>query len=90
VVESTSEPADAASLVPVVVSVWEDHLERLDEIAGRLRAHGLRVDQLLTSLGTVTGRIAPSKIVDLEDVDGVASVERERVVQLPPPDSPVQ
>lgn len=88
--ESSSESGDAASLVPVVVSVSEDHLERLDEIAGRLRAHGLRVDQTLTSLGTVTGRIAPSKIVDLEGVDGVASVERERVVQLPPPDSPVQ
>jgi hypothetical protein len=87
---ATSEPEDTASLVPVVVSVSEDHLERLDEIAERLQAHGLRVDQTLTSLGTVTGRIRPSKIVDLEGVDGVASVERERIVQLPPPDSPVQ
>lgn len=83
------EPVEEES-VPVVVSLDDDHLDRFDDVAAQLTDHGLRIDQVLRALGTVTGRIDPSRIVDIEGVDGVSSVEEEHVVQLPPPDAPVQ
>ena len=36
------------------------------------------------------GTVAEDRIPALEAVDGVDSVDRDRTVQLPPPDSPIQ
>lgn len=83
-----TSPADEP--VSVVVSVSDDQAESIDGVAERLSASGMRVTNVLKGLGTVTGEIARAKIADIERLDGVSSVELERTVQLPPPDSPVQ
>ena len=80
-------PEDA---VGVVVSVAADSISRIHELASELSAQGLDVERVLESLGTITGRIQPARIVAMEDVEGVSSVERELTIQLPPPDSPIQ
>jgi hypothetical protein len=85
---SADEPVDEP--VAVVVSVSDDHVHRIGDLTERLRASGLRVERVLETLGTVTGLIPRSKIADIERLDGVSSVEQERTIQLPPPDSPVQ
>ena len=76
--------------VGVVVSVAADSTSRIHELASELSAQGLIVERVLESLGTITGRIQPARIVEMEKVEGVSAVERELTIQLPPPDSPVQ
>ena len=78
--------SDAASGGRVHVSVQG---RRLDDMLAELRDAGLEVDEALGDLGIVTGRAAPDAIERLRGIPGV-TVERERGVQLPPPDAPVQ
>jgi hypothetical protein len=76
--------------VSVVVAISDDHVDQITELARQMRDRGLRVERILRTLGTVTGRIQPSKISEIAGLDGVTSIEQERDIQLPPPDSPVQ
>jgi hypothetical protein len=45
---------------------------------------------VLDSVGVVTGTVDGDALDSLSAVPGVAVVERSRVFELPPPDSPVQ
>lgn len=74
----------------VVVSVEDEHLERLSAVAEELRSAGMAVGEVMDELGIVSGSIEPGKMEDLSAVTGVASIERSREVGIPPPDSPVQ
>ncbi|MEU6526547.1 hypothetical protein ABZ892_27865 [Streptomyces sp. NPDC046924] len=73
--------------VGVVLAVDPD---RFAEVVEALRRAGLTVTGEQPALGTLSGTVAEDRIPALEAVDGVASVDRERTVQLPPPDSPLQ
>ena len=81
-----SESARSAP-VGVVLAVDPD---RFAEVVAALRRAGLTVTGEQPVLGTLSGTVAEGRIPALEVVDGVASVDRERTVQLPPPDSPIQ
>lgn len=74
----------------VVVSVAGDHLGELSAVVNRMRDAGLVVDNVQEALGTVTGSIDGDGIGRLENLPGVAVVERQRGFQLPPPDADVQ
>jgi hypothetical protein len=76
--------------VPVVVSVADDRLDRIPELLEALVAGGLVVDHVLDAVGVITGSIEPTAIEALAALPGVASVERQRTVRIPPPDSDVQ
>ena len=73
----------------LVIAV-DAHVEDVQAVAARLREAGMTVKATHELIGTVTGWIDDSQVSALERVDGVASVERERSYELPPPDSPVQ
>ncbi|MEU1167405.1 hypothetical protein ABZ372_46930 [Streptomyces sp. NPDC005921] len=73
--------------VGVILAVDPD---RFAEVVEALRRAGLTVTGEQPVLGTLTGTVAEDRIPALELVDGVASVDRERTVQLPPPDTPIQ
>jgi hypothetical protein len=77
-------------LVGVVVSVADDHLGELTEVVEGLRRAGLRVDSVLDAVGMITGTAADADLDALESVPGVVEVERDQVVQLPPPDAEIQ
>ncbi len=72
------------------VTVAEDHLDRIDEVADALRARGFEVEGVLTALGLITVRAEPSSIAAAASVDGVDSVSEAVGYQLPSPDSPIQ
>jgi hypothetical protein len=74
----------------VNISVADDFRGRLDEVVAGGERVGLRVRQRLDSIGVLTGSIDSAQIPALERVPGVSRVERERRVQLPPPESRVQ
>ena len=74
----------------VSVTVGDDHRESMDGVVENLRASGLEVEQVLGTLGIVTGS-APADALDaLRGVEGVASVDEQLTHQIEPPDSPIQ
>ncbi|MFN2588041.1 MAG: ketohydroxyglutarate aldolase [Actinomycetota bacterium] len=76
--------------VEIVVSVDDQDVGRLDEIAATLERMGMKVEHRMASIGTISGVADDAKIEEIAAVDGVAAVEVARTVQLPPPDSDVQ
>jgi hypothetical protein len=77
--------------VEVTVLVESDHLETIDDVVGALARAGLEISDTLASAGVITGRLNdPRSINALEGIEGVASVEVARTIQLPPPDEPIQ
>jgi hypothetical protein len=77
-------------IVPVIVSVADDRLADMSTVVDALRDAGMRVGEVLSAAGVVTGTVDSERIPSLSTVAGVADVESERTIQLPPPDSPVQ
>ena len=87
---SADEQSSEEQAAEVTIAVDDDHVGNLDEVAERLRAVGMAVDELLGEIGIITGRIAESRKEELESVEGVSHVERSREYRLPPPDSEIQ
>ncbi|MFG3292993.1 hypothetical protein ACGF3G_29865 [Streptomyces sp. NPDC048179] len=79
--------SDQSAPVGVVLAVDPD---RFAEVVEALRRAGLTVTGEQPVLGTLSGTVAQDRVPALEAVDGVASVDREHTVQLPPPDTPIQ
>lgn len=82
----TSEPRAKS----VIVTVSDDALPKIRQLADELGAKGLKVDRVLPVTGVITGSCAASNVPALEKLDGVLSVEEEATTHLPPSDSPVQ
>ncbi len=74
----------------VTVTVQDDHLAHIDELADRLRNAGMRVDQVLRPVGVITGSVSSAQRRMIETVPGVAAVEDETTFQIPPPDADIQ
>jgi hypothetical protein len=73
----------------VVISVADDRIDDMSTVVEALRAAGLRVDEVLHSVGVVTGTVDGKSLDFLSAVPGVAEVERSQTFQLPPdPDLP--
>ncbi len=76
--------------IQVTVSLDEAHISQINQVADQLRAAGLEVDQVLSTIGIVTGSIESENMSSLSQVDGVESVEQDRTYKLAPPNSDVQ
>ena len=74
----------------ITISVADDAIDRIDEVVAALEDGGMQVDQVLRPLGVITGSVDTQRVQALGAVAGVAAVEPQRTVQLPPPDSDVQ
>jgi hypothetical protein len=76
--------------VELTVSLSSAAKAEVATVAEALRAAGLRITATLEQIAVITGRADESAIPAIARVPGVAHVEREGSVQIPPPDSPVQ
>ena len=74
----------------VTVTVDEDHLARIDELADQLRVAGMQVEQVLPSVGAITGSVSTSQRQSVESMPGVAAVEDETSFKIAPPDADIQ
>lgn len=81
--------SDSSHSAPVGVILAVD-TDRFAEVVDALRRAGLTVTGEQPILGTLSGTVMEDRIPALEAVDGVESVDRERTIHLPPPDSPIQ
>ncbi len=74
----------------VVITVRDEHLTTLAQVADGLRAAGMRVDQVLGAAGVITGSVPPDRRAGVRRVPGVAAVEDDGTVRIAPPDADVQ
>ncbi|MDQ3763106.1 MAG: hypothetical protein M3460_16110 [Actinomycetota bacterium] len=80
----------------ITVTVHDDRLPHIDELADRLRAAGMQVDQVLQPVGVITGSVPGPRrdiietLAVIETLPGVVAVEDETAFQIPPPDAEVQ
>ena len=61
----------------VTVTVDQQDNEALRTIVTRLKTAGMHVDQILESLGIVTGTVAAARCRSLRTLEGVIAVEAE-------------
>jgi hypothetical protein len=79
------------SKMNVLVSIADEYMDRLSEVARRCEDAGMKVDQKYENIGVLTGFVdSPEQVDLLRKVEGVSHVEESRRVQIAPPDSPVQ
>ena len=81
---STQKPSRS-----VVVTVDDDHLPKIAEVAEQLRSRGVQVDSVMEATGMISGSTGLEK-AELERIPGVVSVEEPAQFQLPPPNSSIQ
>ena len=74
----------------VSVSVDDDHLDKIGEVAAELRTKGMQVDQVLKEVGVISGSVPEDMRQALEAVSGVEAVEEAKNFQIPPSDSDIQ
>lgn len=74
----------------ITVTIDDDHLGRADEVADQLRAAGMTVEQVLGTVGIITGSVAPAARASVAAVPGVAAVEEETTFRIAPPDAEIQ
>jgi hypothetical protein len=74
----------------VSVTVGDAYRDRVDGVVEGLRASGLEVEQVLGTLGIVTGSAPAGALDALRGVEGVASVDEQVSFRIAPPDSPIQ
>jgi hypothetical protein len=72
------------------VTIHDDQLPNIDEVADRLRDAGMRIDQVFHPVGVITGSVPSAQRAVIEAVPRVVAVEDETSFQLPPPDAEIQ
>lgn len=80
-------------MTDVQISVGDEHLDAIEEVAAGVRARGLNVTQVLDLTGIIYGtsdREIDDLRADLLSIPGVASVEEVGYFQVPPPGSDIQ
>jgi hypothetical protein len=73
-----------------MISIDEEHLPQIAEVAQALTDRGVNVEQILDQVGVISGSCDATTARELSQVKGVAAVEEEQQYQLSPPDSPIQ
>lgn len=74
----------------VIVTVRSDQLAQIDDVTQKLQAAGMVIDNVLKTLGQVTGHASPDAVEGLRKVEQVESVSAQRVVRIAPPDAEIQ
>jgi hypothetical protein len=74
----------------ITVTVDEAHLTSIHGVTQQLRSQGMQVDQVLESVGIITGSVPDCHYSALRSIEGVSSVHEQHRFHVPPPDSDVQ
>ncbi|WP_420458190.1 hypothetical protein [Neolewinella sp.] len=73
----------------VLITVTDDHKADTAAVADRLKQLGLRVESILP-IGVISGVAKASDLPRLRNCPGVATVDEDTPVNIPPPDSLIQ
>jgi hypothetical protein len=67
----------AEKLKSIIVTVADDALDNIQQLADKLTARGMKVERVMPVTGVISGSCAPSAIPVLEKEAGVMSIEEE-------------
>jgi hypothetical protein len=72
---------EKANMQNFIASIHDDYIDQISEIAEKLKDKGCEIDYILEISGVITGK-ADQKI-NLDDlyVDGITSIEKERILK---------
>lgn len=79
-----------AKIKSLIITVTDESLPRIEQLANRLGKKGLKVERVLPVTGVITGSCPEAKVPALKKESGVLGIEEENTAYLPPPDSAVQ
>ena len=74
----------------LTVTVDDEHMDRVAEVADALRARGLTITAVHAEVGIISGSVDAGKQSAVAEVPGVSSVEEGQSLRLPPPGSAIQ
>ncbi|GAB3521785.1 hypothetical protein [Arthrobacter monumenti] len=77
-------------MIHITVTVDQEHIRVIGDVATVLRTKGMHVEQVLDSIGIITGSLPEDRRPELEAAEGVESVDEQQHFQLAPPDSDIQ
>ena len=64
-----------------IASVDDDHMDQIEDIADQLRSKGCETIKVLEITGVITGRVEIRVSLDALYVEGIASIEIQRIVK---------
>ncbi|MBN2613899.1 MAG: hypothetical protein JXB00_20240 [Bacteroidales bacterium] len=64
-----------------IASVHDDYMDRMDQIADNLRSKGCEIDEILKLSGVITGHTKQNLNLNDLNIEGVASIEKQRVLR---------
>jgi len=74
----------------VVITIDDQHLAMIEDVAVELQAAGLSVDQVNPRSGTIIGAVSADRRSDLDRVRGVALIRPARGFRIAPPEAGTQ
>ncbi|HIK07948.1 MAG TPA: ketohydroxyglutarate aldolase [Trichormus sp. M33_DOE_039] len=78
------------SNVNLSVAVEDSYMDKIQEVAQKLQSAGMNIEQVLNTVGIITGSCDSEKEESLSQIEGVSHVERSREYKLAPPESDLQ
>lgn len=73
-----------------IVTVTATYTAQMEQVVSSLESSGLHVNKVLNTLGQVIGHGNEQLRGQLEQIEGVQSVDEDRVYRLPSPKDPLQ
>ena len=64
-----------------IASVHDDYMDQIEQIADKLRLKGCEINDVLVLSGVITGKAKQQVKLDDLHVEGIASIEKQRVVK---------
>jgi hypothetical protein len=77
-------------MINLTIAVSDNHLDHILDVAQHLNEAGLKVHQIMDSIGIILGSCQSCQVSAMQRVEGVESVEAEATYSLVPPYSPIQ
>lgn len=76
--------------IEIIISIKDTHLGSMPDIVKKLQDLGETNVQSLSSVGIITASIPKNLMKSASEIEGIESVEPSQIIEISPPDSPVQ
>lgn len=70
------------SQIQVSICIDDTHLSQVQQIAEQLKSSGMTVEQVLETIGIVTGSIESDRVNNLHKIEGVQNVELQEIYRI--------
>ena len=77
-----------ASEKSVIVTVGDDALANIHEVAKKLSEGGMLIEQVIPVMGMISGSVELQKLAKLRKIKGILGIDEEVRAQLPGPGEP--